>query len=343
MKQRATQASGWALTILTVVGGGALADEPKIRGQTLEYDPATGQFIDTPPPVKGTAPGDLQLARRSFGHGRYNQAHRRIKRWLRDYGEDDPQTPQALLLRSETQIARENYYKAHRHLQEIIAGYTGTQSAWRAVHLEFNIAEVFLSGTRRRFLGVRLLDAEDTGLEILDEISGDYPDSALAELAIKAKADYYFKRGDFALAELEFSRLGREFPRSRYTPLAMLRSAQSALAGFPGIEFDDAGLVEAEERFGLFLVQYPIQAEQEGVGQILQQIHTQRAAKELSIGRYYERTKHLDAAVFYYRSTRDNWPDTIAATQATGRLTALGVHPESPAISARPSKAETAS
>ncbi len=101
-------------------------------------------------------------------------------------------------------------------------------------------------------------------------------------------------------------------------------SNNSALASFPGIDFDDAALIEAEERFRQYLAQYALAAQQEGVGQILTQIHATRAEKELSIGRYYEKTKHFDAAIFYYRSTCEHWPDTGAAFQARERLASLG-------------------
>jgi hypothetical protein len=123
---------------------------------------------------------------------------------------------------------------------------------------------------------------------------------------------------------------------------AQRRSADAALASWGGIEFDDAGLIEAEERFSRYLAQYPGLAEQEGIGQILQQIRGQRAAKEYSIGWYYEKTKHPKAAIFYYRSTSENWPDTVAAAQARERLGRLGF-PEEPGPETEPVPSETES
>jgi outer membrane protein assembly factor BamD (BamD/ComL family) len=103
----------------------------------------------------------------------------------------------------------------------------------------------------------------------------------------------------------------------------MLRSAEAALASFNGIRFDDAPLIESEERYRNYLASYPRDADQEGVGLVLGRIYAQRAAKELDIARYYERAGHQRAAAFYYQSTVDNWPDTIAAVEAEQRLTRL--------------------
>ncbi len=302
----------------------AQAEDPRPRAQQLEYDPSSAQFVDSPPPIPGTPLGDLRIGRQYLGQGDYGKAKRQVKQWLKDYGPDDPLTAEAYLLRAEVGVARRDYYKAYEQLKEFVAEFAGGALVSRALELEFTIAEVFLSGTKRKILGMRLLKAQDKGIEILDEISSQYPESRMAELAIKTKADYYFDHGEYGLAELEYSRLPQEFPRSRYVPLAMLRSAQAALASFAGIEFDDAPLIEAQERFRIFSAQYPVQAEQEGVGQILRQIDAQRAAKEFSVGQYYERTKHASAATFYYRTTCDNWPDTVAASQARERLADMG-------------------
>ena len=118
------------------------------------------------------------------------------------------------------------------------------------------------------------------------------------------------------------------FSRSRYVRRATLQAARAALASFPGTEFDDAALIEAEERFSRYLAQYPGSAEQEGVGLIVADIGETRAAKEFSIGEYYVRTGHGRAALFYYRSTMRHWPETIAALRAAERLQATGADVE---------------
>ncbi|MHC4063062.1 MAG: outer membrane protein assembly factor BamD [Planctomycetota bacterium] len=335
---------GWILVVLLGVVRVVSADQPSPKAQQLEYDPNTGQWIESPPPVPGTPLGDLQLARRAYAREEYGKAYRSVGKWLKTYGPQDVLYPEALLLRAEVEIARGDYYKAHHHLQEFLSEYGGTELAERAARFEFVIAEVFLSGKRRKWLGLRIFRATDTGVEILDELAASFPDSSLAQEAIKTKADhYYFRQQEFVLAEMEYSRLVEEFPRSQWVRYAMRQSASAALASFGGIDFDDAPLIEAEDRFSHYLAQYPGSAEQEGIGQILQQIHAQRAAKELSIGGYYERTGHPRAAAFYYRSTADNWPDTIAATQARQRLASLGADQEPAQSQAMAAEAETES
>jgi outer membrane protein assembly factor BamD (BamD/ComL family) len=333
------------VTVLVLACGwwcaAAMGGEEPVRQERLEFDPSRG-WIEQAPPEPGTPEGDLGLARADFAQDHYRSAYKKIKKWIKTYGPDHELYPQAAILRAEIEIARHDYYKAHKHLQEFLNEFSGTEYAERAVELEFNIAEVFLSGKRRKFLGVRILKADDIGISILDELAATYPESNIAELAMKTKADHYYSRAlDFASAEMEYAALIKEFPRSRYTRQAQRRSADSALATFPGIEFDDAPLIEAEERYRDYVAMYPGAAEQEGVGLILQEIRSKRAAKEFEVGRYYERTGKDRAAAFYYRSTMNHWPDTIAATRARERLSKMGALDESPATAPAPSEDES--
>ena len=134
-----------------------------------------------------------------------------------------------------------------------------------------------------------------------------------------------FKVGDHALAELEYARMIKEYPSSRYHQYALRRTADSALASYRGVAYDDAALVEAEERYGEYRTQYPAVADHEGVGLVLSAIVEQRAEKDFSIGEYYERTEHLATAVFYYEAVLTDWPGTVAASKARSRLELLGI------------------
>ena len=299
-------------------------DRPPERAVKLEYDSSTGQWIELPPPIPGTEGGDLAIAQQRLTRGDIKKAGKLFEKWIEVYGAGSENYPVALFGLADCEFQLQNYYKSHELLRELLGVAEDRDLLERVVHREFVIAEVFLSGKRRKILKMKLLKADDVALDILDDLSTNYRGSDIAELAIKTKADYFFEKGEFGLAEDEYARLAREFPRSRYLRYARLRSAQAALANFPGTEFDDAALIEAEERFDHFRKEFPELAQQESVGLVLDDIRNQRAEKEFSIGQYYERTESLSAAVFYYFSTYNNWPDTHAAAKAERRLLELG-------------------
>lgn len=309
------------------------------RTRTLVYEPVNKEWEEIPPPQPGTPAGELHSIRMEIKEGKYRRALSGIKKFVEKYGPSDPTYPEVLIAKAEAMIGRREYYKAHVTLQEFLGEFAGTAMTSEAIRLEFVIAEAYLAGAKRKLLGVGLLSGEDVAYRILDEISSDYADTPIAELALKTKADHMFARGDHGLAELEYARLLQEYPRSRYHPFSLRRSADAALASFGGVDFDEAALIEAEDRYGEYRLRYPGRADRDEIVLILDGIRETRAEKDFSVGAYYERTAHLSSAIFYYQSVRKDWPETIAATKARARLELLGAL--EPAIPAETSTAHS--
>jgi len=300
----------------------AQAQQPRTR--SLTYDAGQRSWVEVPPPPAGTPAGDLHMIKVNIKDRKFRSALRHVRKFVKKYGQDDAHYPEVLLAKADALIGRRACYKAYKVLQGFLDQFSGMAVTGEALRLEFEIAEYYLNGLKRKIWGLRLFSGTDVAYRILDEISTGYPESELAVLAIKTKADHLFRRGEHVLAELEYSRLMRDYAQSRYHRFAMLQTGESALASFRGVEYDDAGLIEAKERFDEYLTRWPAAADRERVALLLETIRFRRAEKEYTTGAYYERTRHLTSAVFYYRSVLHNWPDTIAASKASERLDLLG-------------------
>jgi len=315
----------FVLVIMSGLGTDLAGAQQQPRIRTLTYEPKQKEWVEQAPPLAGTAEGDLYAIKLQIHDGHYRGALSDLKKFVKKYGKSDATYPEALIAEAEALIGLKKYDKAHKVLQAFLGEFAGMSLTAEALRLEFVIAEAYLSGVKRKVWLVFRLSGEDLAYQILDEISSDHPESPLAELAVKAKADHLFKVGEHALAELEYARLLKDYPRSRYHQFALGRSAESALASFAGVEYDEAALVEAEERYNDFRMRYRSQADRDGVGLILDSIHEMRAEKDFIIGQYYERTDHPGSAVFYYQGVRKGFPGTIAAAKATSRLEMLGM------------------
>lgn len=297
----------------------------------LLFDPKSRDWIELPPPEPGTEAGDLELARRQLAERKFDAARKAIKAWLQAHP-DSALRPEGLYTAADVELyaansgASNDLWKAHERYDEILNGWAGSEVAERAMRRELLVAEMFLfKGHKRKiFGGMFRVSAEEEALGILERLASERtPGSRIAEQAIRMQADYHFSKGDHVEAERAYARLAREFPRGRFHRLAMLKSADSALASHTGVEFDDAPLLESEERYHEFIEQYPKAGEEANVPAQLETIRIRRAEKEYSVAQYYERAKHPEAANFYYRSVVKNWPDTVWATKARDRLDKL--------------------
>ena len=232
-----------------------------------------------------------------------------------------------MLVRAEAELALGNRMKAYTAYERILDEYPGRESDERILQREYAIAVAFLSGVKQKLLGMAIFPAHEEALDMLDSITMRVPGAPLAEDAIKAKADYFYRKGQFGLAEIEFARLAQEFLRGRYYRQALLMAARSALARFPGLAFDDAALLEARERFITLREQFPDFAVQEDVASLLRRIDETMARKQLAVAKWYRKQNRPTSAEVYCRDVLKRWPDSAAAVDARKILTELTGEP----------------
>jgi outer membrane protein assembly factor BamD (BamD/ComL family) len=321
------------LAVLLGAAGWCFAGDEETYRERLEYNPATGQWVELAPPVPGTEEGDLAIARALLAKAEFKKARKAFAQWFKTYP-DSARRPEALFYAAETEVSADDtkprggdLIQAYDWLQELIQGWPGSELADRALRKELIIAEMILFKGRKQkvWKGTLWLSATEEALHMLDKIIDDQArDTPVAEQALRLKADYHYQAGEFEEAELAYARLQRDFPRGRYHKIAALRSGESALARFPGVEFDEADLLEAELYLQDFQQKFPQDADPYGVPQKLVNIRERRAEKDYVIGRYYERVKKYDAAIYYYRQIEKNYGATTWAIQARNRLIALG-------------------
>jgi outer membrane protein assembly factor BamD (BamD/ComL family) len=295
-------------------------------------DPTTGQIEEIPPPVPGTDVGDLHLAQQALTAGKANGARKMLEAWMERYP-DSPMRGEALLALGDAEFACQNYFEAYDRYRELLDTYPTPDLTEQSFDRQINLA-VTLLGTedakpkKRKLWKIFRIHAFEEALEILLDVEARAGKSEWAEKALRTRAEYHYRVGEFEEAEEAYARLAREYPRGGHTPEALLNSAWSAFASFPGIPFDDAKLIEAEERFLELQRVYPNYAAEQDVTAVLDRIRDTRAHKHFSRAQYYERVHQPRAAGFYYRLILDHWPNSTWAVQAQARLQRLGYETE---------------
>lgn len=291
-------------------------------------DPQSDEWMEEPV-VEETGPGgELNRARGLLAEGRADEARSQLKQWVRRYP-DHERYAEAEFLLGETYFEKKDFYTAYEHY-EIAADNSSGELFYKALRRAMDVARAFMAGQKRLIWRFLPLPAYDDGVEILGRVWERVPGTRMGEEALKLKADFRYERGDMELAQEEYANLAREYPSGRYVQMAMLRAAEAAEAAFPGVQFDDRPLLNAEERYRQVRDTFPHYAEREQVDARLAAIRQKRAEKDLEVARWYERTGQRGAAEFYYRLIVREWPDTLAESVARSRLRALGVELEAP-------------
>lgn len=266
--------------------------------------------------------GPVDEARSLLARNQGKAALRLLKKWTKN-NRSDERYYEAVYLLGEAYFETEDFYAAYEQYEQVVDNTSGDLFQ-KALRREMDVARAFFAGKKRRVFKILWLRAYEDGATILGRIWERVPGTRLGEEALKLKADYRYEVGEFTVAQQEYALMAKEYPYGRYTRYAMLRSAESASQGYAGIDFEDRGLIDAQERYRQLKQAFPEFADREKVDDRLERIRLDLAARDLHTAQWYERSRHPGAAAWYYRQVISQWPDTLSAAEARARLRALG-------------------
>lgn len=264
----------------------------------------------------------LDRAELLLTHKGYDAANGMLLTWLK-HNKKSPLRDRALLLLAESYYQRGDRLTSFYECDHLMDDYVESPLYYRALELQYKIAEAFLDGFKRKLFGMAILSSEDEGIEMLYRIQQRSPGSPLAEKALLRTADYYYATSQFDLSADAYTAYVRQYPRSPMVPRARLRSAFSSLAQFRGLRYDATPLIDARAQLVDIAMAYPELAKQENLDDVMQRIDKSFARKILEVADFYKRTHDPASAVYQYRFLVQSYPNTPEAEYAKGELTKM--------------------
>ncbi len=278
-----------------------------------------GSWVPLIQPSAGTPDGQVAEMIKKLEEGHTKEMIEDAKAFIKN-NKLHPLMPQVLLLRGDAEVARGNRYKALYSYEEMLLNYPTSDLYTAVLEREYRIADAFLNGYKRKFLGMRILSVKEDALELLDRIQDRQRGSPIAEQAGIRIVDYYYNIGKFQEASDSASDFLKRYPYSQYARKAEMRRAEASLGNFHGVLFDFTPLYDAREHLAAAASEYPQTSEQLQTPAINDRIYQLEGSKELEIARYYWRAGRYHAAAFYYKRVMANWPDTTFAQDARAEL-----------------------
>jgi outer membrane protein assembly factor BamD (BamD/ComL family) len=210
-----------------------------------------------------------------------------------------------------------------------------------AVYYKFCIAEHFKCGQKRRLFKMRYCPKWATGrslaLETYDEVIAALPNHELAASALYSKGCLLQTMEEYRDSVDAFQTLIRRFPKHELTPQCYLQIAE-AYCQQSRYEFQNPDLLAlAEINVRKFSAEFPRDERVAVAEGYVARIKENYAKGLCDIGKFYERVCLPDAAVIYYQSSIEEFPDTAVAGFCRARLIYLGYEcPEEEEIPSSP-------
>jgi outer membrane assembly lipoprotein YfiO len=260
---------------------------------------------------------DRLLAARQHG-----AARKLVLDWLKRHPKA-PDRDRGVFLLAEAYYQYGDRIRAFYHLDELLDLHPASRLFYPAMEKQYEIADKFLRGYKRRLFGIPMLGAEEEAIDMLFRIQERAPGSPLAERALLRTADYYYSRGQYELAADAYAAYARSYPRSPVIPRVKLRQAFASLAQFRGRYYDVTPLIDARAQLEVFQAGYPDLAAQEGVAAVLARIDKSMADKLYWTAEFYRRTHEPRAAAYTFRYLITRYPTSPEADRARRQLDQL--------------------
>jgi outer membrane assembly lipoprotein YfiO len=277
-------------------------------------------------PTPTTAPitdETLDRAGQLLENNSNSAAKRLVLDWLKTRPKDHPLRDRAIYLLGLANFQYGDRIAAFYNFDEVMDRYPESKYFYPALDKQYQVADAFLSGYKRRLLGIPFLSADDEAIEMLFRIQQRSPGSPLAEKSLKRTADYYYADGQYDLAVDAYQAFVDRYRRSPDVPEARLKKAFALLAQFTGTRFDSTPVINARAELEGIQQDYPELAQQQNIASVIERIDSALARKGLQSADYYMRTRQPVAAGIHLRHVIENYPTTSEADQARQRLSQL--------------------
>ncbi|MFA5310771.1 MAG: outer membrane protein assembly factor BamD [Candidatus Omnitrophota bacterium] len=285
------------------------------------WTPKTGKWVNPKNVAKESPKAQFDYALSFYNEGKLEEARREFRKLLKEY----PKSFEA----SESQYylglieeARENFYEAYRAYQRLIDKYPFSERIKEAIEREYNIAEKFMSGYKRKALGITL-PVENPAVEIYTKVVENSTYGPLAPkaqyrlgLVLKSLQRYYE-------AEEAFNKVISNYPDSEWSEPAkfQIASCRAALSRSP--DYDQGAAGEAKQKFEEFVRDHPDANLSPEAEANIAKLNEKEAESSFNTARFYEKQKSYKAATIYYNYVVDNYPKSIWAAKSLSKLQEL--------------------
>lgn len=307
------------LLLACIAAGGTAAAQP----QTIEL--RDGRYWEA---VKGptTAPATDEILDRVgqlIENNNNSAAKKMVVSWLKREPKDHPLRDRALYLLGIANFQYGDRISSFYNFDELMDLYTDSKYFYPALAKQYEIADAFLNGYKRRFMGIPMLSAEDEAIEMLFRVQQRSPGSPLAEKALKRTADYYYTDAQYDLASDAYQVFVERYRRSPEVPQVKLKRAFAELAQFRGTKFDPTPVINARTQLEEIQMEYPDLARQENVAAVIERIDGALARKVYQNAQFYVRTHEPRSAAYNFKYLIKNYPNSPEAQLARADLEKL--------------------
>ena len=282
------------------------------------WTPKSGKWVNPKNLPKDNPKEQFAYAKSFFDNNKYEEAKREFRKLLKAFPKSAEAAESQYYL-GLTEEKQGKLYEAYQAYQMVVDKYPFSERIQEIIELEYKIAERFMSGEKRKTLGVTL-PVENPAIEIFGKVVENSTYGPLAPqaqyklgLVLKGLMRYYE-------AEEEFNKVVTRYPDSERSAAAKIQIASCRANLSKGYAYDQGSAQEAKEKFEEFVRDHPDAVLSLDAEKNIGQIREKEAEASYNIALFYEKQKAFDSAKIYYNNIVNNYAQSPWAEKAAIKL-----------------------
>lgn len=252
----------------------------------------------------------------------YKKAISEFKKLIKAYGQSELAPDGQYYIGRSYEELRE-YYAAFLAYQKVIDLYPRSELTEEILERQYKIGNLYFSGQKEKLLGVAILPALDKALEIFDKVVSNSPYGKYADLAQYKLGECYKKNEEYKEAAEAFGKVVNNYPKSILYEQAKYEMAYCTYKMSLKPHYDQEPTEEAIKEFESYVKTKGPGETIEDAQEALVRLQEKKAESIFNTARFYEKSKHYESAVVYYKEVVDSYPMTSWAKKAFNKITEL--------------------
>jgi outer membrane protein assembly factor BamD len=216
--------------------------------------------------------------------------------------------------------AIKKYKKAFQAYEVIFKKYLEYPDPEDIIEREYKIAEKYVSGEIKKFLGIDFHECNKTALEIYDRVIKNAPFGPYAEPAFLQSIHILIKTKKFKDADQKIHLFMKAYENSPHLDEVTYLEGYTVYLQVKRADYDQTRTTEAIEKFKNYITKFPTGEYYDQVKKLLHELSKTKCEHDLKNAAFYLKQGNREAANKYYNSIIKNFPDTEWAHEAQQRL-----------------------
>ncbi|MFO7973175.1 MAG: outer membrane protein assembly factor BamD [Candidatus Hydrogenedentota bacterium] len=282
------------------------------------WNPATGRWINEKNLPQPTAELQVEAARSLMEQGEYKKALRETNKFDKYYL-DSEWADENQFLRGEIRFRQGRYLNAANEFQQVITNYPDTDLYDAVIEKQYEIGDRFYELGEKRMEKKWALFRERPFKKAIEVYSMVIDNQPFQEAAAEAQYKVglcHFTREEYVEAAYEYQRVIEDYAGSDWVDDASYGLALCYYEASLPPNYDQTRSRLAIEAIDEFKARFPEDERVEGLEEKRREMRDKIAWQRLQTARFYEKRRRFDAARIYYEAIVEQFPDTVAASDA---------------------------